>query len=278
MLIDLHTHSTCSDGTLTPEDLIDFAAENHIEVIALTDHDTTAGLKQFISSAALYNITAVPGIELSAEWKAGHCHFVGLNLESDNKELEDILAKIRSGRNIRNKEILSRLDQLGYPITIDQVKRFACGEVVARPHIARALVEAGYVNTLQDAFDRFLEKGAAAYVERFRLQPDDAVRALKAAGATVVLAHPDQLRISDEEMKSFISDLVASGLDGIEAYTYNCTDDRICLLAKMAEDLGLKVSGGSDFHGENKPERKLGYYRDGLPVPESVLDMIRHNS
>jgi 3',5'-nucleoside bisphosphate phosphatase len=275
MLIDLHTHSTCSDGTLTPEELVKLAAENRIEVIALTDHDTTAGLQQFISSAGRYNITAVPGIELSAEWKAGHCHFVGLNLEGGNKELESVLIKIRSGRNIRNEKILSKLNQLGYPITMDQVKRYACEEVVARPHIARALVEAGYANTLQDAFDRFLDKDAAAYAERFRLQPQDVVKVLKAAGATVVLAHPDQLRITEEELKSFASGLITSGLDGIEVYTYNCTDDRIRSLIDMAEELGLKCSGGSDFHGENKPERRLGFYKDELAIPEHVLEILK---
>jgi predicted metal-dependent phosphoesterase TrpH len=157
------------------------------------------------------------------------------------------------------------------------VRKFACGDVVARPHIARALVEAGYVNTLQDAFDKFLEKGAAAYVERFRLKPHEAIGVLKSAGATVILAHPDQLRISDEELRNFASELVVCGLDGIEVYTSACNDDRIRFLTEMAESLNLKCSGGSDFHGENKPERRLGFYRDGLPVPENVLDVLKKN-
>lgn len=275
MLIDLHTHSTCSDGTLTPEELVKLSSQNHIEVIALTDHDTTSGLPQFLSYAEKYKITAVPGIELSAEWKTGHCHFVGLNVKTNNTELESVLVKIRFGRNIRNEEILCKLNQLGYPLTMDLVKKYACGEVVARPHIARALVEAGYVNTLQDAFDRFLEKGAAAYVERFRLDPSDAVRVLKGAGATVVLAHPDQLRITDDKLKGFASELVTCGLDGIEVYTHNCTDGRIRSLIDLAEDLGLKCSGGSDFHGENKPERKLGFYKNELAIPENVLDVLK---
>lgn len=274
MLIDLHTHSTESDGTLTPEEVVEFASSKGFVKLALTDHDTTSGLERFTTQAEKSGISAAPGIEISAEWKSGHCHLIGLNLSDRRESLETTLETIREGRILRNQEIMRKLNKLGIPLQLGDVEKFAGGNVIARPHIAMALYKGGYAESLTEAFERFLKKGACAYVERFRLQPESAVRLLKEAGARVVLAHPSQLNLQNSELKSFMEKLMDYGLDGMEVFTPYVDDNQIGSYLEIVRELGLKCSGGSDFHGENKPERHLGYYRPDVPVPKLALEIL----
>lgn len=273
-MIDLHTHSSISDGTDSPEQLLDLAVNQGISTIALCDHDTTAGLHRFISYASGLPLNAIPGIELSAEWKKGNCHILGLNLDLQNEYFEKTLCELRSGRDIRNVQICKKLMDLGIKVSIEEVMEFAKGEVVARPHIAMVLIKKGYCNSIDEAFDRFLAKGAPAYVERFRLKPADAVRMLKKIGSRVFLAHPTQLKLTSDELKTFVISLTEYGLDGLEVYTPYTSDEEISCYSTICKELGLKASGGSDYHGKSKPDHHLGYYRSDRKIPEYVIKAV----
>lgn len=269
MLIDLHAHSSASDGSLSPEELIDYAIEKEIKILALCDHDTTGGLSRFITYGAGKDINTISGLEISATWEKGNCHIMGLCISSDYAPLEPVLQKIRDSRDNRNLHIIEKLNSFGINITIDQAEGLAGGDVIARPHIARAMLNKGHVSSVQEAFDKYLAKGAPAYVDRYRLEPEDAVRLLLEAGSLPVLAHPSQLRLSTEELDDFVEKIKPSGLAGMEIYTPYTPDDELPSYIKIAEKYNLFITGGSDFHGESKPNHFLGYYRKDKPIPES---------
>lgn len=276
-MIDLHVHSTESDGTFTPEQIIRFAKENGIDTVALCDHDTTSGLEIFIYYARKIGITAIPGIEISAVFSEGNCHILGLNIPLQYKPLENLLQKYRESRKQRNYLIIDKLCKLGIAISVDELNKQATGISVGRPHIAQLLVEKKAALSIDDAFRKYLIKGALAYVERFRLNAEEIVSVLKQSGATVVLAHPGMINISEDEMQKFTEALKDRGLDALEIFTPHNTDEKILFLKELADKLDLKYSGGSDFHGTKKPDNKMGYYRDGIPVPESVKNIIDLN-
>lgn len=273
-MIDLHTHSNASDGTDSPGLLVDIALNEGISTLALCDHDTTSGIQHFLSHADRLSVMAIPGIEISAEWKVGHCHILGLNLKVNCKDFENMLEKLRDGRDSRNIKICQKLRELGIPIDITEVSEFAKGEVIARPHIAQVLVKKGYCKSIDDAFNRLLAKGAPAYIERFRLPPSEAVTMLKNSGARVFLAHPAQLNLDLPSLRDFASELKEYGLDGLEVYTPYASDEAITAFAGLCKELKLKASGGSDYHGANKPGHRMGYYRADKPIPDSVYEAI----
>lgn len=270
MGIDLHLHSTESDGTYTPEQLIDAAKEGGIKTIALCDHDTTSGVERFLKYASLKGVNAIAGVEISAMSSGGECHILGLDLPLHNVSIEAALQRYRDSRVQRNYKIFEKLQAIGYDVEIDDIAEYAQGTTAGRPHIARLLVDIGAAETIEDAFRKYLVKGGAAYVERFRLDPFEMVELLKTAGATVVLAHPGLLKMTNEELYGFISALREKGLDALEIYTPHNTDEQIVFLEETADRLDLMRSGGSDFHGENKIGHVIGYYREGLLVPDCV--------
>jgi predicted metal-dependent phosphoesterase TrpH len=274
MLIDLHVHSDQSDGSLSPEELIDVAVAQGINTLALTDHDTTAGLTRFLAYGSQKKIIAIPGIELSATWKnKGNCHFVAYGIPSDNAALEAILTKIRQGRDSRNAVILTNLEALGISLAMADVAALAGGEVISRPHFAQAMVARGYVASVGEAFERYLGKGAVCYANRFRLDPQDAVRLLSGTGALVVLAHPCQLNLSVDELEGFIATLKPQGLCGIEVYSPYAKPEEISQYTHLSKKYALLITGGSDFHGFTKPDNILGYYADGQQIP---VDIVEH--
>ncbi len=278
MLIDLHTHSTASDGSFSPEELIDYALEIGVDIIALCDHDTTAGLNSFLQYSNTKTLKAIPGVELSATWKKGNCHIVGLGVSDNYAPLESVLQQIRDSRDNRNELIIRKLNELGIAISLDTVEALAGGDVVARPHIARIMLQRGYVSSVQEAFDKYLAKGAPAYIDRYRLDPEKAVALLKEAGALPVLAHPSQLQLPNERIDSLVEKLKPYGLAGIEVYTPYTDDNDIAPYCAIADRYGLFISGGSDFHGESKPDHYLGYYRKETPIPikgtKSILKIL----
>lgn len=267
MLVDLHAHSDQSDGSFTPEQLVDHAVARGVGVLALTDHDTTAGHRRFRRRAAEVGLKAICGVEVSCTWETGNCHLVGLGVRDDHAPLEDALLEIRGGRNRRNEKIVARLNALGLPVTLAEIEATAGGEVVARPHMARLLVERGLVASYQDAFDRLLAKGGPAYVDRFRLEPEAAVELVAAAGGKAVLAHPSQLRLSDEGLRELAARLVPHGLWGLEVWFTGVKDDQIASYGRLAAELGLTPCMGSDFHGTAKPHVRIGHYAPGKPLP-----------
>jgi predicted metal-dependent phosphoesterase TrpH len=267
MLNDFHVHSNESDGELSPELLIDAAIGKGLSAIALCDHDTTAGAKRFTQYGASRGIKALSGIEISARWSGGCCHVLGLSVSDGDEALEAVLRKTRESRDRRNGLILEKLAAFGVNISASQLQCEAGGEVVARPHIAAALVKAGYVPSVQEAFSKYLSQDALAYVDRFRLAPADAVKRLRDAGAFAVLAHPKQLNIGNAELFDFIIELKKVGLQGVEAYSADTPDGQVKNYAEMAGALGLTVTGGSDFHAPGLGDRELGYYRPGAAIP-----------
>lgn len=276
MHIDLHAHSSMSDGSLSPEQLIDHAVRENVGILALCDHDTTTGIKRFIAYGKNKNITTIPGVELSATWAKGNCHIIGLGVRDDYEPLETVLREIRESRDKRNEIIIAKLNAFGLAVSLEDVERVSGGEVTARPHFARVLIEKGYVGTVKEAFQRYLAKGAPGYVDRYRLEPHQAVQLLSDAGALPVLAHPSQLHISLEEVEQFVSALKAYKLAGIEVYTPYTPDEHIQEYLKIAQKNGLMVTGGSDFHGQSKPDHRLGYYREDKGIPDSCTEMFHY--
>ncbi len=264
-LIDLHVHSSESDGSFTPEELIDVALKKGLAAIALCDHDTTSGVARFVAHARGKDIEAIGGVEISATWDNGNCHILGLGVEPGFGPLEEVLTKIRDSRDNRNRRIIEKLNGLGVAVTLDEASRLAGGDVVGRPHMARVMHDKGLVGSVQEAFDRYLAKGAPAYVDRYRLDPPDAVKLLHRAARLVVLAHPSQLRIDEKELERLVDTLVPCGLSAIEAYTPY--DGGLATYLRLASKHGLVVTGGSDFHGASKPDHTLGYWGNGEPIP-----------
>jgi predicted metal-dependent phosphoesterase TrpH len=276
-MIDLHTHSTFSDGSLTPAALVDLARREGLCALALTDHDTTAGLAPFLEACAAAAdgaapLRAVPGVEISVDVTRGTMHVLGYFVRAGDPQLEPLLARIRDGRDGRNGMILNRLRELGMPLDAAEVESRAGGEVVGRPHIAQAMVARGYVRSTTAAFDRFLAKGQPAYCDRYHPPPKEGIAAIRAAGGAAVLAHPWTLEMTRSRLQSFVGELRTEGLAGIEVwYPEHSAEQRDQYLG-LCREFDLIAVGGSDFHGAMNPALRLGHGFNGLGVPDSAVD------
>jgi 3',5'-nucleoside bisphosphate phosphatase len=273
-MIDLHMHSTFSDGTLTPEELVAAGAAAGLSGMALTDHDTGAGLPRFLAAAAAAKIRGVPGVEISVDSPTGSMHVLGYFIDPDEPRLAAKLAWIREGREDRNREILENLAKLGVPITMEEVAAFAGEDIVARPHFARAMVARGYVRDTQAAFDKFLAKGQPAYAERDRLAPEDAFQAILGARGVPVLAHPQSLKVGPDKLRTVLGGYRDAGLRGIEVLYPRHSQDLRKAYARLAEEFGLVATGGTDFHGAVTPDLRLGTGYGDLAVPDETIDRL----
>ena len=273
-MIDLHTHSTASDGKLSPSELIAHAVKVGIEVIALTDHDTLSGLEEARKEAEKLGIEFIPGIEISAEYDPGSMHMLGYFVDPEDEDLIETLAWLRGGRDDRNRIILKKLADLGCPLQWDEVASLAEGETMGRPHIANAMLARGYVSTFKEAFDRYLGKRAAAYTDREKMTPERAIEKVLQAGGLPVLAHPQTLSLSDEDLSDLLERLSSFGLVGIEAHYYSHSREETDLYCALAEKYGLLVTGGSDFHGPGMIETRLGIGKGTLNIPKEVADSL----
>ncbi len=274
-LIDLHTHSMASDGSMSPAELVRHAHEKGLSALALTDHDTVDGVKEALEEGERLGVEVIPGIEISVDYKP-EMHILGYfpNLYAYNsirKELE----VIRQGREARNLKIISRLNGLGIDITTEEVKREALGDITGRPHIARVLVNRGFVKSIDDAFDKYLGREGLAYFKRFELKPEEGIQAIRRAGGLPVLAHPVFLRKTYDGMDKLLGELKGFGLAGIEALYSDHTKEDTGNFLRLAIKHGLIVTGGSDFHGSFKPGMELGTGRGGLEVPYELLENLR---
>lgn len=275
MPVDLHVHSTSSDGSATPEQLARIAAEAGLSTFALTDHDTQAGVVTARRAAAEWGVEVIPGVELSLDWDRGGMHLVVLFLEPGPGPLQDRLADLRAGRHRRNARIVEILAELGIDISLEEVMAVAGGESVGRPHLATLLVRKGVVADLTSAFDQYLAKGRPAYADRARLGPEEAIGLARASGAVSVLAHPHTLGLDRaEEVGDLLERLGAAGLVGLECYYATYEADQRAELADTARRFGLVPSGGSDYHGEYKPGIELGKGRGDLAVAVEVVDEL----
>jgi predicted metal-dependent phosphoesterase TrpH len=273
-MLDLHTHSTASDGTLSPSEIVSLAARIGLRALALTDHDTVAGLPEAIAAAGGSPTELVPGVELSAASAEGALHIVGLHIDHTDPDLAHGLAWARCMRDERNPQIAEALAAVDKPVDLERVAEIAGGEVVGRPHFAAAMVEAGHVRTTDEAFARYLSPGGAAYVPKRKLEPVECIRLIRGAGGVPVLAHPDQIGRGRAALRELVAELTDAGLAGIEVYCPSYDSSATRAYRDIALEYDLVESGGTDFHGAAKPAIKLGRGFGSMYVPDSLLDPI----
>jgi len=272
-MIDLHTHTTFSDGTLTPTELIEEAARIGLSAAAVTDHDTVDGLPEAQAAGERLGVRVVPGVEISCEHEQVTLDVLGYFLAgAPNRELEAELADLRRYRDRRNALILERLAALGYPIGADDLAAAAGGGAVGRPHIGEAMVRRGYVDTVNEAFKRFLKRGAPAWVDRRRLALGPAIRLLRASGGLPVIAHPGLIRTDEAGLEHIVREAARLGLAGIEVLYPLHDAATVARCGALAERYALTPTGGSDFHGTVKPDIRLGVAAAGEPVPDELLE------
>jgi len=323
MLIDLHTHTTGSDGSYIPIEVFKSAMKKKIEILSITDHDTLDGVKSLLKEltessedsslnsvpnrfaengsrntsskpsmdeACLWQalddgpwtclfsasrilgfsdsrffkelsdldiLVFIPGVEISAEFPKT-LHILGYGLDINNKELNSTLKELQNYRLNRNKRMVENMNNLGFEISLEELQKKAGGDLIGRPHFAQLMLEKGYVDSYQEAFDKYLKKGAPLYMNKKRLDPDKAIDLILQSGGIPVMAHPYQTKLNDEDLRSLIKELVSYGLKGIEAFYSEHTEEMTSKYLRYAEEFDLLVTAGSDFHGDNKPETDLG--------------------
>ena len=264
--VDLHTHSTASDGTLSAAEVVALADAASLAAFALTDHDTTSGLAEARAAAASRPaLRFIPGVEVSARYSPGTMHILGLGIDESSQPLRKLLAGFIDARDERNPRILSKLHALGMDVGMDDVlaaaESFDPGRrhVIGRMHIAEAMRVKGYAQSIQDAFTRYLGSGGPAFVDKERLEPRGVIEGIIAGGGVAVLAHPVQLKIDEgQELEDYVRRLAGWGLGGIEVYHPDHSDQQTRRYLDLARRLGLLVTGGSDFHGAAKPGVEIG--------------------
>ena len=270
-VIDLHVHSTCSDGSETPETVVDLAVTAGCTAMALTDHDGLAGVVRAGERAASLGIGFVPGCEISCAFSPGTMHALAYFVEPGEGPLQSELERLRRDRSDRNTRLLQRLKDLGLPITWGEVDAAAGSSVIGRPHFASVLVANGAAASIQDAFDRLLAKGTPGYVPKARIDAAALIAVATGSGAAVVLAHPLSLGLDAPGLDHVLDELSAAGLVGMECYYGRYSPEERAGLSGMAKRHDLVATGGSDFHGTFKPDISVGMGTGDLDVPDAVL-------
>ncbi len=273
--IDLHLHTTHSDGSLPPAEVLTLAHKAGITALAITDHDITNGIPEAMKIGADLGIEVIPGIEISSQWEGGELHILGYFLDWQDPALNRHLAGLRASRHRRNPLMVRKLNELGLELTYEEVRALAGTESVGRPHIARLLLEKGYVRSAKEAFDRYLGNGKAAYVPRELPEPAEAIGWIRAAKGVPVLAHPTWVRLDETSLLTLCETLKAAGLMGIEVHYSTHKRAQTEEYLNIAKRLGLLVTGGSDFHGLTKPDIQVGVGRGGLKVSSKLLEPLR---
>jgi predicted metal-dependent phosphoesterase TrpH len=265
--IDLHTHSTASDGLLAPAALVRLAREQGLDLIALTDHDSTAGVAEAQDEGQRVGLEVIGGIEVNTDLSAGEAHVLGYYVDREQPAFQQTLTTLRDARARRGERMVERLRARGLDISWQRVRELAQGSV-GRPHVAKALIEAGYATSVSDAFDRWLSRGRPGYVPRLKLSPADAVRFIRSAWGVPVLAHPAGI---PDLATVLLPELVSAGLLGLECYYGEYDDATVRRLVDLTASHRLIATGGSDYHGPNMHPTPLG----GRPVPAEAADQLR---
>ena len=274
-MIDLHTHSTESDGTLTPQELMQLASDIGLSAIALTDHDTVGGLSKAKPVAESLGIELVPGIELSTDYNGTEVHMLGFYIDDTNPAFLKKLQEFIDSRNLRNEKMAFLLQKEGFSITLEDLYREYPDSVITRAHFARYLVEHGYVKDRDTIFRKYLGDNCRCYVPREKITPFEAIDLIHLGGGLAFFAHPVLCHMNHDRLRFFVRDLKEAGLTGMEAvYSMNSPGDERNM-KKLAQEFDLLISGGSDFHGENKPYIHLGTGKGNLRIPDSILDAIK---
>jgi len=267
--IDLHTHSTASDGIYSPTELLHRAKDIGLRILALTDHDSTGGLAEAAQAARELDIELIPGIEINTDVAGGEVHVLGYFPEFDRPAFQAILTVLRDARERRGQRMVELLNEQGINVAWERVRQIAQG-AVGRPHVAKALLEAGYVQTIGEAFDTYIGKGCYAYVPRYRLTPEDAVRFIASANGLPVIAHPVELP-GIEDLRKWLPELCAAGMVGLETYYGPYTSEEEQALRALADEYDLIPTGGTDFHGPGIHPTPLG----GRPVPYEAVERLK---
>jgi len=272
--VDLHCHSTASDGLLAPRDVVARAAANGVEILALTDHDDTSGLAEARAEAGARGLRFVDGVEISVTWRATTVHIVGLRIDPESRALRDGLQSIRQGRATRAERIADGLSAAGVPGSLAGAKRFAENpELISRAHFARYLVEAGRASDVKSVFQRYLVKDTPGHVPHQWAALGDAIAWIRESGGTAVVAHPGRYKLAKTEMRELLADFKGSGGAGIEVVTGSHTPDQYLEYARLARELGLLASRGSDYHGKGESHADLG----ALPPLPQDLEPVWHD-
>lgn len=286
-MVDLHVHSNCSDGSLSPRELVEYALTHNITAFALTDHDTTDGLTDAILYAKELSgriseknpqgnsVEVIPGIEFSTEYEDRDIHVVGLFIAYESVDFQNRIAAFTQSREVRNEKMCGLLRSHGISITYEELKNYFPGAVITRAHYARFLWEKGYVKSMSEAFDRYVGDYASCYVKREKVTPIQAVKLILAAGGIPILAHPILYHMSNAKLKELVRELKEAGLMAIEGMYSTYTSSETRQIQEIAKEYNLLVSGGSDFHGKNKPGLQFGTGYGKLYIHESILETLR---
>ncbi len=273
--IDLHLHTTHSDGSFSTREVMAFAKQAGLTALAITDHDIVEGIPEATAIGKELGIEVIPGVEISSRLGESELHILGYFLNWTDPLLAQRLSTLRDSRHLRNPKIVQRLNELGIPITYEDVRALAGTESVGRPHIARLLMDKKFVTSAKEAFDRYLANGRPAFVDRELPEPAEAVRWIREAGGVPVLAHPTWVRTSADGLRGLVRELKAAGLGGIEVHYSTHTPSQTTEYLDLAKQCDLLVTGGSDFHGVTKPDIEVGIGRGQLKVSEKLLDPLR---
>ncbi len=273
-LIDLHTHSNCSDGSMTPTELVAHAAERGLAAIALSDHDTIAGIDEAIEAGKRFGVEIVPAIEFSVQSET-ETHILGFYIDHKSQLIKDALEKINSVRYQRTVNTCNKLRELGFDVTMEEAMAIAPSGIIGRAHFARILVEKGYTQSVKEGFDKYLANGRPAYDGTQYLTAPDAVKLINDLGGVSFVAHPHLIRLDDAELRDFLVQLKSCGLCGIEGYYNEYTPEMQDYFQKLAVDLGLEICGGTDYHAKMKPHIEIGIGQGDMQIPYSVLENIK---
>ncbi len=278
--IDLHIHSTASDGTLSPLEILRLAHQLNLGAIAITDHDTMAGVKEALAQGIPPSLKFLPGVEISVLppptfSNLGSFHFLGYSIDPDNTLLNHTCSELQRARKNRNPRILKILNELGLNITLTQVQKEAGECQLGRPHIAQVMLKKGYVKSINEAFDRYLSQGKPAYVDKYRLDCAKAIEIILAAGGVPVLAHPFLVQTqNDKILEDLVITLMEMGLQGLEVYYPEHSPEKTAHYAKIANRRRLLMTGGTDFHGSLKPEIQMGSGKGNLSIPYAIYEKL----
>lgn len=275
--IDLHIHSTFSDGTFSPEELVKAGKEYGLSAMALTDHDTIGGLDAFHGAGKKYDMETISGIEFAAlygEVSPTEIHIVGLGFHENDPLWKDALEALQKSRTQRNEKMVTALTAIGFPITLEEVANNAGGDIITRAHYANVLLEKGYIATKKEAFEKYISPGLPGYVERDFPTPAYCINLIKQTGGLAILAHPTLYHMTDAQIHLLIQHLIPLGLDGVEVEYSTYHHGQRVLLRNIAKKHDLLFSGGSDFHGANKPDIQLGIGKGNLYVPYSFWESM----
>ena len=272
--IDLHTHSNCSDGSMTPTELVAHAASRGLKAIALSDHDTVAGIDEAIKAGEEYGVEIVPAIEFSVQSDT-ETHILGFFIDHKHPKLFEALENINKTRWERTVNTCNNLRNLGFDVTIEEALELAPSGLIGRAHFAKILANKGYTSSVKEGFDKYLANGKPAYDGTQYLTASDAVKLIREIGGLSFVAHPHLIRLDDAKLREFLTELKNEGLCGIEGYYNEYSEEMQVYFQSVAKDLGLEICGGTDFHAKMKPHIEIGIGQGNMEIPYAVLERIK---